>query len=81
MIIIVNVATGQTLDCFANPLVALTDEQVEVIGHETIGIYRATGTTGQTIVIILNANPVKSGDELVIVFHILKDMTGDRYVS
>jgi hypothetical protein len=72
MIIIVNVATGQTLDNFAYLLVALTNEQMEVIGHEAIGIYGATGATRQAHVIILNTNPVKGSHELVIVLSILE---------
>ena len=74
MIIIVNVATGQTLDNFAYLLVALTNEQMEVIGHEAIGIYGATGATRQAHVIILNTNPVKGSDELEVVFLVLKDI-------
>jgi hypothetical protein len=74
MIIIVNIATCQTLDNFAYLLVALTNEQMEVVGHEAIGIYGATGATRQAHVIILNTNPVKGSHELVIVLSILEDI-------
>ena len=74
MIIIVNVATGQTLDNFAYLLVALTNEQMEVIGHEAIGVIGAVASAGVALVIVAHSHPVKGGDELEVVFLVLKDI-------
>ena len=73
-IIIVDVGAGYALHGLAHGLLALTNEQVEVIRHEAIGIYGATGATRQAHVIILNTNPVKGSDELEVVFLVLKDI-------
>ncbi len=67
-IIIVHVGTCYALHRLAHGLLALTDEQVEVIRHQTIGIERTIGATSKTIVIILIAHPIERIDKLVIVF-------------
>ena len=74
MIIIVNVATCQALYCLSYLLVALSDEQMEMVGHEAIGIYGAAGATRQSQVVVLNTYPVKGHHELVIVLSILEDI-------
>ena len=56
-----------SLNGIAYTLVTLTNEQVNMVRHQAVGIERAIGATTKTIVIILIAHPIERIDELVIV--------------
>ena len=73
-IIIVHVGTCYAFDGLSHSFIALTDEQVEVISHEAVGVITAVTATGVALVIVPNAHPVEGIDELVVVLLVLKDI-------
>lgn len=76
-IIIVHVRVCYPLHRLAYELLALTDEEVEVVAHEAVGVITAVPTTGVAFVIVPNAHAVEGIDELdelVVVLLVLKDI-------
>ena len=55
-------------------LSAYAYEQVEMVGHEAVGIIGAVAATGVAIVIVPDAHTVEGVDELEVVFLVLKDI-------
>ena len=73
-IIVIDIATSNALNSLSHCLFALTDEQVEMVGHEAVGIIGAVAATGVAFVIVPDAHTVEGIDELVVVFLVLKDI-------
>ena len=73
-IIIVHVGAGYALHGLSHALLALTDEQVEVVRHEAVGVIGAVASAGVAFVIVAHSHPVKGCDELEVVFLVLKDI-------
>ena len=73
-IIIVHVGAGYALHGLAHALFALTDEQVEVVRHETVGIVGAVAAARVALIVIPHPHTVEGGDELVVVLLVLKDI-------
>ena len=73
-IIIVHVAAGYALYGLAYALLALTNEQVEMISHEAVGVIGAVASAGVALIVVTHTHPVKGIDELVVVFLVLKDI-------
>ena len=51
-IVVIDVGICNTLDGLGNSFFALTDEQVEVVGHKTVGVVGATLGDGRAVVIV-----------------------------
>ena len=73
-IIIVDVGAGYALHGLAHALFALTDEQVEVIRHEAVGVIGAVASAGVALVIVTHPHAVEGVDKLVVVLLVLKDI-------
>ena len=73
-VVIIHIRTSQTLYRFADTLLTLSYQQMEVVTHKAIGVIYAVRAAWVPIVIITFANSVQSYDKLVIIFDILKDI-------
>ena len=75
LVIVEHIAAGQTLDDLGDLPVALTDEQVEVVGHKAPRI-EATGTDGQerALLVVLERQFVEYLDKPLAVFVIIEDV-------
>ena len=71
-IIVIDIAASNALNSLSHRLLTLAYEQVKMVGHEAVGIYRATSSTRQSQVVILHSHPIESRNELVIVLSILE---------
>ena len=73
-IIIVHVGTCYAFDGLSHSFIALANQEVKVVAHETVGVIAAVTATSIALVIIPNAHPVEGVDKLVVVFLVLKDI-------
>jgi hypothetical protein len=58
-IIVIDIAAGNALDSLSHRLFSLAYEQVEMVGHEAVGIIGAVAATGVAIVIVAHAHTVE----------------------
>ena len=72
-VVVIDVGICNTLDGLGNGFLALTDEQVEVVGHQTVGVVGAALGDGCAVVVVDEAHAVDAVEEELIVFLVLED--------
>ena len=73
-VIIVHVGAGNALYCLAHALIALANQEMEMVGHEAVGIIGAVAAAGGALIVIPHPHTVEGCNELVVVFLVLKDI-------
>jgi hypothetical protein len=71
-IVIEHIATGYSLDGLAHAFASLTNQQMQMVRHQAIGIKNAIAPTRRSFVIVSETHSVESGDELEVVLLIVE---------
>lgn len=72
-VVVVDVRVCQAFDGLTYLLIALAEEQVEVVGHEAICVVRAVLSGGKALVVVADAEPLHALHEVLIIFRVLED--------
>lgn len=72
-VVVVDVRVSQAFDGLAYFLVALAEEQVEVVGHEAIGVVGAVLSGGKAFVVVADAESLHALHKVLIIFRVLED--------
>lgn len=70
---VIGVGIYNAFEGLVDRLFALTDEQVEVVAHEAIGVVGATLRDGRAVNVVDEAHALQTTEEILVVLGILED--------
>lgn len=72
-VVVIDVSVSNAFESLADGLLALADEQVEMVAHEAVGVVGATLCDGGAVVIVDEAHAEETVQEEAVVFLVLED--------
>ena len=70
---VVGVGIGNSFEGLVNRLFSFTDEQVEVVAHEAVGIVGAALRDGRAVNVVDESHALQTAEEILIVLGILEN--------
>ena len=72
-VVVIDVRVGDALERLTHFFLALAKEQVEVVGHEAVGVIGAVLSGGKALVVVADAEPLHALHEVLIIFRVFED--------
>ena len=72
-VVVIDICVSDALERLAHFFLTLAKEQVEVVGHEAVGVIGAVLSGGKALVVVADAEPLHALHEVLIIFRVLED--------
>ena len=72
-VVVIDVRVGDALERLAHFFLALAEEQVEVVGHEAVGVIGAVLSGWKALVVVTDAEALHALHKVLIIFRIFED--------